>query len=120
MKFVSFDSDTTLVVNLWMRTARRKCGNFALQEPETQLWTSPEDTSACWHPGYETAVEMNFPNHELLLLRVIFAFPIGLEASTFFSTCVSVDEPPTVAKYHMAYFADTILPVPDSPDTMID
>ena len=45
---------------------------------------------------------------------------IGLEASTFFSTCVSVAEPPTVAKYRMAYFADTVLPAPDSPDTMID
>lgn len=45
---------------------------------------------------------------------------IGLEARTFFSTCVSVDEPPTVAKYRMAYFADTVLPAPDSPDTMID
>ena len=45
---------------------------------------------------------------------------IGLEAKTFFSTCVSVAEPPTVAKYRMAYFADTVLPAPDSPDTMID
>jgi hypothetical protein len=45
---------------------------------------------------------------------------IGLEASTFFSTCVSVDEPPTVAKKRIKKFADTVLPAPDSPDTMID
>lgn len=44
---------------------------------------------------------------------------MGLEARTFFSIWVSVVEPPTVAKYRMAYFADTVLPAPDSPDTMI-
>jgi hypothetical protein len=31
-----------------------------------------------------------------------------------------VDEPPTVAKYLMAYFADTVFPAPDSPETIID
>lgn len=44
---------------------------------------------------------------------------IGLEARTFRSTCVSVVDPPTVAKYLIAYFADTVFPAPDSPDTMI-
>jgi hypothetical protein len=50
----------------------------------------------------------------------LFTSIIGLDAKTFFSTCVSVDEPPTVAKYLMAYFADTVFPAPDSPETMID
>lgn len=49
-----------------------------------------------------------------------FTSIIGLDARTFFSTCVSVDEPPTVAKYLMAYFADTVFPAPDSPETIID
>ena len=45
---------------------------------------------------------------------------MGLEARTFRSTCVSVADPPAVAKYRMAYFAETVLPAPDSPDTIID
>jgi hypothetical protein len=50
----------------------------------------------------------------------LFTSIIGLDAKTFFSTCVSVAEPPTVAKYLMAYFADTVFPAPDSPETIID
>lgn len=49
-----------------------------------------------------------------------FTSMIGLDANTFFSICVSVWEPPTVAKYRMAYLADTVFPAPDSPDTIID
>ena len=46
---------------------------------------------------------------------------MGEDASTLFSTWVSVAEvPPTVAKYRIAYFALTVLPAPDSPETMID
>ena len=46
---------------------------------------------------------------------------IGDEASTRFSTCVSVAEvPPTVAKYRIAYLALTVFPAPDSPDTIMD
>ena len=45
---------------------------------------------------------------------------MGLDARTFFSTWVSFCEPPTIAKYLMAYLADTVLPAPDSPLTMID
>ena len=45
---------------------------------------------------------------------------MGLDARTFFSTCVSFCEPPTIAQYLMAYLADTVLPAPDSPLTMID
>lgn len=46
---------------------------------------------------------------------------IGLEASTFFSTWVSVDEPvAAVAKNLIAYLAETVLPAPDSPETIID
>ena len=67
---------------------------------------------------------MNFPNLEELSFLVVFAFPmasiIGEEESTFFSTWVSVEEPPTVAKYRIAYFAETVFPAPDSPETMMD
>lgn len=47
---------------------------------------------------------------------------IGFEASTFASTwvCSSACDPPTMAKYRIAYLADTVLPAPDSPLTMID
>lgn len=45
---------------------------------------------------------------------------MGLDASTFSSTLVSFAEPPTVAKKRMAYFAETVLPAPDSPLTIID
>lgn len=45
---------------------------------------------------------------------------MGLEANTFFSIWVSVEDPPTVAKYRIAYLADTVLPAPDSPLTIID
>jgi hypothetical protein len=44
----------------------------------------------------------------------------GLDANTRFSIWVSASAPHTVAKYRMAYFADTVFPAPDSPDTMID
>lgn len=44
---------------------------------------------------------------------------IGLDAKTFLSTWVSVSLPPTQAKYRMAYLADTVLPAPDSPLTVI-
>lgn len=44
---------------------------------------------------------------------------MGLEARTFFSTCVSVSEPLIVAKYLIAYLAETVFPAPDSPDTMM-
>ena len=45
---------------------------------------------------------------------------MGLEASTFCSTLASLVVPLTVAKYLMAYLADTVFPAPDSPLTMID
>ena len=45
---------------------------------------------------------------------------IGLEARTFFSTAVSLTDPPTFAKYRIANFALTVLPAPDSPETIID
>ena len=45
---------------------------------------------------------------------------MGLEASTFCSTLASLVVPLTVAKYRMAYLADTVFPAPDSPLTMID
>lgn len=45
---------------------------------------------------------------------------MGLDARTFSSTLVSLAEPLTVAKYLMAYLADTVFPAPDSPLTMID
>jgi len=45
---------------------------------------------------------------------------MGLEASTRFSICVSASAPQTVAKYLMAYLAETVFPAPDSPDTIMD
>ena len=45
---------------------------------------------------------------------------MGFEAKTFFSICVSVWDPPTEAKYRMAYLAETVFPAPDSPETMMD
>lgn len=44
---------------------------------------------------------------------------IGLLANTFFSICVSVAFPPTVAKYLITYLADTVFPAPLSPDIII-
>ena len=67
---------------------------------------------------------MYFPNRDELSLRVVLALPMasmmGFEAKTFFSICVSVCDPPTEAKYRMAYLAETVFPAPDSPETMID
>lgn len=67
---------------------------------------------------------MNLPNLDELSFLVVFALPmasmIGKEARTFFSTWVSVVEPPTVAKYRIVYLADTVFPAPDSPETMMD
>lgn len=45
---------------------------------------------------------------------------MGLEAKTFSSTLASLAEPLTVAKYRMAYLAETVFPAPDSPLTMMD
>lgn len=45
---------------------------------------------------------------------------MGLEAKTFSSTLASLADPLTVAKYLMAYLAETVFPAPDSPLTMMD
>lgn len=45
---------------------------------------------------------------------------MGLEAKTFSSMLASLAEPLTVAKYLIAYLADTVFPAPDSPLTIID
>lgn len=45
---------------------------------------------------------------------------MGLEAKTLSSMLASLAEPLTVAKYLMAYLADTVFPAPDSPLTMMD
>lgn len=45
---------------------------------------------------------------------------IGLDAKTFSSIFVSLEEPPTDAKNRIAYLADTVFPAPDSPLTIID
>ena len=81
------------------------------------------------------SISMYFPNLEELSFLVVLALPIasmiGEETITRRSTLVSTPVlpsptsfapavPPTVAKYLMAYFALTVLPAPDSPDTMID
>lgn len=44
---------------------------------------------------------------------------IGFDARIFFSICVSESDPLMVAKYLMAYLADTVFPAPDSPETII-
>ena len=44
---------------------------------------------------------------------------MGQEARTRSSTLVSPEEL-TVAKYRIAYLAETVLPAPDSPLTMMD
>ena len=57
----------------------------------------------------------------LLNFYLPMASMIGEDAKTLFSTWVSVAEvPPTVAKYLIAYLALTVLPAPDSPDTIMD
>lgn len=72
----------------------------------------------------EKRSSMYFPKREELSFRVVFAFPIasitGFEASTFFSIWVMFAAPPTEAKYRIANLAETVLPAPDSPDTIID
>lgn len=40
---------------------------------------------------------------------------MGLEASTFSSTLELLKDPPTMAKYLMAYLAVAVFPAPDSP-----
>lgn len=57
-----------------------------------------------------------YSNHKIVNCTSI----MGLDAKTFFSICVSVDAPPTDAKYLMAYLALTVFPAPLSPLTMID
>lgn len=52
--------------------------------------------------------------------RQVLTSMMGLEAKTFSSTLASLAEPLTVAKYLMAYLAETVFPAPDSPLTMID
>lgn len=44
----------------------------------------------------------------------------GFEARTIASIEVSDVAPVADAKYRIAYFADTVLPAPDSPEMMID
>lgn len=65
---------------------------------------------------------MNLPKRELLLFRVVFALPnasrIGLASRILRSMG------PAAAnewhKYLSIYFVDSVLPAPDSPDTIID
>ena len=78
------------------------------------------------------SISIYFPNLDELSFLVVFAFPIasmiGDDAKTRRSTFVSLFPsfvlpslvPPTVAKYRIAYLALTVLPAPDSPETMID
>lgn len=50
----------------------------------------------------------------------MFTSMMGLEARTLSSTLASPEEQLTVAKYRIAYLAETVLPAPDSPLTMMD
>lgn len=93
-------------------------------------------------------ISVYFPKRLLLSFRVVFAFPIawrgtpppqvrnseracviprlchtsviGLDARTLSSTRALLPDLLTTAKYLMAYRADTVLPAPDSPLTMMD
>lgn len=55
-----------------------------------------------------------------MLLGDLLTSMMGLEAKTLSSMLASLAEPLTVAKYLMAYLADTVFPAPDSPLTMMD
>lgn len=50
----------------------------------------------------------------------LFTSVMGLDARTLSSTRVVLPDLLTTAKYLMAYRADTVLPAPDSPLTIID
>lgn len=52
--------------------------------------------------------------------HLFFTSVIGLDASTLSSIWVLVLDKLTVAKYLMAYLADTVFPAPDSPLTITD
>lgn len=92
-------------------------------------------------------ISVYFPKRLLLSFLVVFAFPMawrgtppcqvrnseraceprlchtsvmGLEARTLSSTRALLPDLLTTAKYLMAYRADTVLPAPDSPLTMMD
>lgn len=90
-------------------------------------------------------ISVYFPKRLLLSFLVVFAFPIacrgpppqvgdsetcephprhtsviGLDARTLSSTRALLPDLLTTAKYLMAYRADTVLPAPDSPLTMMD
>lgn len=49
-----------------------------------------------------------------------FTSVIGLEANTLSSTCALLLDLLTMAKYLIAYRADTVFPAPDSPLTIMD
>ena len=73
-------------------------------------------------------ISMYLPKRDELSFRVVLALPIasitGFEARILASICVSPSSvpgaPQTVARYRIANLALTVLPAPDSPDTMID
>lgn len=122
------------VVSAGVKRNRIQPSETSVYIPANVYTTHLLHTSQCYHfiafpdtkflrqsTCFKTTHSMH--THKTSSTKVKFCFCtsiIGLEARTFFSTCVSVDEPPTVAKYRIAYFADTVLPAPDSPDTMID
>lgn len=76
--------------------------------------------------GEEKSVNLDGKCASVSLRQKVYGQPpvltsmMGLEAKTFSSMLASLAEPLTVAKYLMAYLADTVFPAPDSPLTMID
>lgn len=63
---------------------------------------------------------MKRTNLLLLLFRTVFALPkaskSGLDSKmTFFTFCTCVPPPLIFAMYDIMYFAETVLPAPDSP-----
>ena len=55
-----------------------------------------------------------------ILIRSLLTSIMGLVDRIRRSMAVSCSFPATVAKYLMAYLADTVLPAPLSPDTIMD
>lgn len=65
---------------------------------------------------------INFPNRELLLLRVVFALPNASNIGLASNILRSIGPAAAIEwhKYFNKYLVDSVLPAPDSPDTIID
>lgn len=73
------------------------------------------DRNAC-------VTSMNLPNRELLLLRVVFALPNASRMGLASRILASIGPAACIEwhRYLSKYLVDSVLPAPDSPDTIID